>query len=78
MNMSIIHVCACVRACGAFSIIAVIPLHDFIVLLDILFNVGKFALQVLAALLLLEESGVLEAGCETRFELFCLLFQSRK
>lgn len=58
--MSIIHVrVVCL-------IITVIPLHDFIILLDLLFNVGKFALQVLAALLLLEESRVLEVGCDPR------------
>lgn len=58
MKMSIIHVrFVCL-------IITVIPLHDFIILLDLLFNVGKFALQVLAALLLLQESRVLEVGCD--------------
>lgn len=38
---------------------SVVPLHDLIVLLDLLLDVRQFALQVLAALLLLEESGVL-------------------
>lgn len=58
LKMSMIHVrLVCL-------IIAVIPLHDFIILLDLLFDVGKFALQVLAALLLLQESWVLEVGCD--------------
>lgn len=52
--MSLSHVRA------ARLIIAVVPLHDFIILLDLLFNVGQFALQVLAALLLLEERRVLK------------------
>lgn len=54
--MSIIH------AHVAGLIITVIPLHDFIVLLDLLFNVGQFALQVLAAFLLLKERWVLKVG----------------
>ena len=35
--------------------VSVVPLHDFVVLLDLLFDVRQFALQVLAALLLLQE-----------------------
>ena len=57
--MSIIHM-RVVRL-----IITVVPLHDFIILLDLLFNMGKFALQVFTALLLLEESRVLKVGCDT-------------
>lgn len=56
MKLSIIHV-VCL-------IITIIPLHDFIILLDLLFNVGKFALQVLTALLLFEKRWVLEEGCK--------------
>lgn len=39
--------------------VSVVPLHDFIVLLDLLLDVRQFALQVLAALLLLQERRVL-------------------
>lgn len=51
--------------CVVRLIITVVPLHDFIILLDLLFNMGKFALQVFTALLLLEESRVLKVGCDT-------------
>lgn len=37
----------------------VVPLHDFVIFLDLLFDVRQFALEVLAALLLLKESWVL-------------------
>lgn len=39
--------------------VSVVPLHDFIVVLDLLFDVRQFALQVLAALLLLQERRIL-------------------
>lgn len=69
--MSIIHVrVVCL-------IITVIPLHDFIILLDLLFNVGKFALQVLAALLLLEESWVLEVECDPRLSYLVYYFNHK-
>lgn len=37
----------------------IVPLHNFIVFLDLLLDMRQLALQVLAALLLFEESGVL-------------------
>lgn len=39
--------------------VAIVPLHDFIVFLNLLLDMRQFALQVLAALLLLQESGIL-------------------
>lgn len=65
MKMSVIHVRPRIQATVCL-IVSVIPLHDFIVLLDLLFNVRKFALQVLAALLLLEERRVLEERRDTK------------
>ena len=56
--------CLAVRNSSVFVVrvslaVSVVPLHDFIVLLDLLFDVRQFALQVLAALLLLQERRVL-------------------
>lgn len=39
--------------------VPIIPLHDFIVFLNLLFDMRQLTLQVLTALLLLEESGIL-------------------
>lgn len=41
------------------STVAVVPLHDFVVFLNLLLDMRQFTLQVLAALLLLQESGIL-------------------
>lgn len=65
MKMSVIHVRPRIQT-TVHLIVSVIPLHDFIVLLDLLFNVWKFALQVLAALLLLKKRRVLEERRDTR------------
>lgn len=73
MKMSVIHVRPRIQP-KVHLIISVIPLHDFIVLLDLLFNVWKFALQVLAALHLLQKRRVLEERCDTKSTvIYCVM-----
>lgn len=66
MKMSVIHVRPRIQTTTVHLIVSVIPLHDFIIFLDLLFNVWKFALQVLAALLLFEKRRVLEERRDTK------------
>lgn len=47
------------KGLGVGSTVAVVPLHDFVVFLNLLLDMRQFTLQVLAALLLLQESGIL-------------------
>lgn len=46
--------------------VSVVPLHDFVVFLYPLFDVRQFALQILAALLLFQESRVLQQKHESQ------------
>lgn len=45
--------------------VAVIPVHHFVIFLDLLLDVREFVLQVLASLFLFKESGVLQEQTHT-------------
>lgn len=47
--------------------VAIVPLHDLVVLVDLLFNVGQFVLQVFTALPLLLERRILTAREKSSF-----------
>lgn len=46
--------------CYSGLAVAVVPLHDFVIFLDLLFDVRQFVLQVVTSLFLLQKCWILE------------------